>query len=245
MKCIILCAGYSDERLEMQNGIPTCLLKITDQKTILDFIIEKVICLKWIDQIFITTNHEYYSALVSWKKIRNNDCIIINDTIDNKNDRLGAVGDIAYTINYQNINDDVLVIFGDNLFDFSLEDFINQFEKNRNTLIAGQIEENKEILSHCGVIKINQQNEVMKFEEKPAIPKGNIKSLGIYAFPLHVLPHIKFYLEEGNRAETPGYFIHYLMNKEKIDMSILNGHWFDIYTNDVLKQARILWSKKN
>lgn len=240
MKCILLCAGYVEGYEKSGIPIPRSLLNITDKQTILDYSIDKIMDISIIDEIIIVTNSRYEKVLREWlmarsfvKKIK-----IINDTTNNENEMLGAIGDILYVINYENINDDLLVVFGDNLFDFSLEKFAKICMEKNQIIIGGSEEDDITVLSRLGVIEMNENQIVTDFEEKPLYPKGNIKSYGIYAFPRRVLPYFEMYLEEGNKAETPGYFIKYLYKQEPIYVHCCKGNWFDIQTKDDLEKAR-------
>lgn len=240
MKCIILSAGYTGEDFGIDTSIPRTLLPIQGDKTIMDFIIENVSSLKDVDQIFVTTNNRFYEALSRWKENRKfeKEVKIINDTTNNNNEMLGAVGDIEYTINYEDIDDDLLIILGDNLFSFTLEDFIQKFYRHKSTIIGVQEENDKAALTSVGIVEVDDKNRVIGFEEKPRDPKTNMKSLGIYLFPKEILPSIQMYLEEGNRPETPGYFIKYLHTKQKIYAHSFKGNWFDINTEKELSKAK-------
>lgn len=245
MKCLILCAGYENSSFSLEKHVPRCLLMIQKNQTILDIILEKVSQLKEITEVIIVTNNHYYNALATWKENRKNDVCLINDTTNNKNECLGAVGDILYTINDKDIKDDLLVISGDNVFDFSLDSMVHFFTRYRNTVVGAQKEDDMSLLSYYGVIEVDNQNKIKTFEEKPTEPKGNIKSLGIYLFPKEILSYIKFYLEEGNRVDTPGYFIEYLLKKENVYMYEFDGTWFDIHEENELLKARTIWKEKN
>lgn len=247
MKCIILSAGYPGNTFPQEKEIPRSLLKISEDKTILDQIISVVSPLKDVDKIIVSTNNRYYETLSTWKKGKKfeKEVTIINDTTNNSNEMLGAMGDIEYTINYENIEDDGLIILGDNVFDFSLERFLDAFKEKRKAYIGIMEEEEKRFLSSVGIIERDEEGRVIDFEEKPKDPKTNIKSLGIYLLPKEVLPWIRVYLEEGNRVETPGYFIKYLYKKEPIYTYAFTGNWFDVNTPNELEKAKtVLCIKK-
>lgn len=242
MKCIILSAGYRGDSFDISADTPRTLLEITEESTILDAIIEKVSEIKDVDKIFITTNNRYYEKLSTWKKSQSFEKAVelINDTTNNSNEMLGAMGDIEYTINYESIEDDVLVILGDNVFDFSLKPLISSFHKDRNSYIGVMRESEKELLSSVGIIERDEKHKVIGFEEKPVNPKTDVKSLGIYLFPKEILPWIRVYLEEGNLVETPGYFIKYLYKRNPIYAFEFTGNWFDINTPKELSKARYI-----
>lgn len=240
MKCMILCAGYGSDLLENETGIPSTLLKVTETETILDYILKSMEEIEEIDEILIATNNRYHKALCQYqenkkypKKIK-----IINDTTHNKNECLGAVGDIEYLIKDQDIKEDVLIILGDNLFMFDLKPMIASFQNSREVTIAVQTEMDRKKLRNLGIVETDDTGKVIGFDERSKNPKTALKSLGIYLFPKEVLPYIQTYLEEGNRTETPGYLLTYLYPILPIHAYPLEGFWFDINTDEELHVIR-------
>lgn len=247
MKCMILCAGYGSDLLENEKGIPSTLLQVTKKETILDYILHNVEKIEDIDEVLIATNNRYYQALKSYQENKkySKTIKVINDTTHNRNECLGAVGDIEYLINDQNIEEDVLIILGDNLFTCDLKPMVEQFKQKKDILVAVQEEKDKRKLVNLGVIEINEEKKIVDFDERSRHPKSNLKSLGIYLFPKEVLPYIRKYLEEGNRTETPGYLLAYLYNRISIFVYLLEGFWFDINTDEELRQIRSTLTEEN
>lgn len=248
MKCIILCAGYTEVDFKEDEQLPKALFTITNNRTILDYTVEKIEKETVIDEIIIATNNRYVEKVRQWKEnhVFSTPITIINDTTNNSNEMLGAVGDIAYTINYMDIKEDLMVVFGDNLFDFSLDTLINNFKEDKTVLIAGQSLHNSDIASNLGVMEVSEDNRLLRFEEKVSSPIGRIKSLGIYLFKGEILPYVGKYLSEGNLTEAPGYFIRYLHdNKIPIYVNQCNSRWFSIRCLEDLKRAREYYIQKN
>ena len=129
MKCILLCAGFGKRLYPLTENKAKSLLEIEDGKPLINYIVEKVNRVKEVNEIHVVTNNRFYNDFVKWEKDLNNEksIFIHNDKIDNADSRLGAIGDIMYTINIANISDDVMVIAGDNLFDYSLRDMVKYF----------------------------------------------------------------------------------------------------------------------
>lgn len=243
MKCIILCAGYGTHLSESNENLPSTLLKVTEDKTILDCILDNIKDLSDINEILIATNNRYYDSLSTYQrnKVYSKKITVINDTTNNSNERLGAVGDIQYLINDQNIEEDLLIILGDNLFTLDLSTMVETFKTKREITIAVQKEETREKLMNFGVLSIDENNRVIGFDERTKSPKANLKSLGIYLFPKESLGYIKGYLEEGNRAETTGYLLTYLYPLVPIITEELIGPWFDINTEEELQEVKKLF----
>lgn len=240
MKCMILCADNVVSFAPLEDHIPKALLEIEQGKSLLHYIVEKVNELDEIDEIYLVTNDRFFGVLKNWAtKLNNQKPIeVINDHIMNDDERLGAIGDIGYALNFKNVYDDILIILGDNLFDFQLRKAVDFFYDKQAPVVGGQYEFDSEMLTKLGVIEIDEWNKIIRFEEKPHVPKGTIKSLGIYIYPKHVISILKQYLEEGNRIEAPGYFLDYLYQREPVYVFPFEGNWFDVGTWEALQEVR-------
>lgn len=245
MKCIILCAGYATRLYPLTEDFPKALLEIKPGRPLLDYTIDQINKLTEIDEIFLITNDRFYKFFEEWAKNLNNQktITVINDHTTSNDDRLGAIGDIQYTINLKDISDDMMIILGDNLFDFNLEESLKFYHSKNAPVVGGQYEDNKDLLTRLGVIESSEDGKIIGFEEKPREPKGNIKSLGIYLYPKHIVSVLKQYLEEGNKPDAPGYFLSYLYQKEPVYVFPFEGHWFDVGTHEALQEVRTLYQK--
>ena len=133
MKAIILAAGYATRLYPLTLNKPKPLLEVA-AKPIIEHILFKIEKIKEINNIFIVTNNKFYAKFASWlavyeskKKIK-----IINDKTSSNEDRLGAVGDIKFVLEQEKLNDDVMIIAGDNLFEFSLSGPVKIFKEKKN-----------------------------------------------------------------------------------------------------------------
>jgi len=142
MKCILLCAGYATRLFPLTENFPKALLDIEAGKPLLDYILDEVNTIDIVDEIYLITNAKYYNHFNDWAMKKNNvkKITVINDMTDSNDNRLGAIGDIKYVIDSQKINDDLLIIAGDNLFDYKLRDVVDYYKnKNAVTVCAKQI----------------------------------------------------------------------------------------------------------
>ena len=137
MKCILLCAGYATRLFPITKNFPKALLEIEDGKPLLNYIMDQIDNISDIDEIYLITNDRYYNHFINWKDTLNTNkkLTVLNDYTTNNDDKLGAVGDLKYTKDKMNINDDVIIIAGDNLFDYNLQDFIDYYKKIKNNSI--------------------------------------------------------------------------------------------------------------
>ena len=149
-----------------------------------------------------------------------------------------------YTIEEANIDDDLLIIAGDNLFTFKLRDFVD-FQKEKGTSAVCVKEEEYETLKRLGVVETDENQKIIGFEEKPAEPKGRYAAYAEYLYPKEVIPVFKKYLEEGNNADAPGNFVAYLYKHMPVYAFPFEGQCYDVGTHESLAYVNKLYTKNN
>lgn len=228
MKCILLCAGYSmDENLKIKETASS-LIQIHN-KPLINYTIQELEEIEELDEIFVITNGLYYPKFMEWYKdfSSTKKITIINDNTTSSEAKLGAIGDIRYTINSENIDEDILVLAGDIYFDFSLKHFVKKFHDNKASTIACISSLNQSDLSKYGVIE-EENGLVVGMQEKPQNPKGNLISLAAYIYPREVLRDFEYYLSEGNKTTYPGYFVEYLYTIKPVYVYEIVGNYYDV-----------------
>lgn len=243
MKCIFLCAGYATRLFPLTENFPKALLEVGG-KSIIDYALENVNEIEEVDEIYLITNAKYTPHFQKWADEKNNikPIKVFNDGTSTNDDRLGAIGDIEFTIENANIDDDIMVLATDNLFDFRLKDFVS-FYKLKNAPCVCVREEERELLKRLGVAQVDDQMKIIDFAEKPADPKGQYAVYAEYIYPRNVLPVIKTYLEEGNSCDAPGNLVAYLHKKMPTYAYKFEGPCYDIGTHEALAQVNELYSK--
>ena len=239
MKCIILAAGYATRLYPLTKDKPKALLKVAD-KTILEHILAKIKKVDIIDEIFLVTNDKFYEVFKEWVAGNINiDVKVINDGTTSNENRLGAIADLQFVIEKEQINDDIMVLAGDNLFDLELTDFV-EFCKG-DCITTHEINDTKR-LKNTGVIEINEDGKVIDFEEKPDTPKSNLAVPPFYIYKQKTLPLIKKYLDDGNNPDAPGNFIPWLIERKDVYAYKFEGQRYDIGTIESYQEAQELFS---
>ena len=245
MKCIFLCAGYATRLFPLTENFPKALLKVGG-RALLDYILDEVNSLDEVDEIYLVTNAKYTPHFESWAKEKNNikPITVINDGTYTNDDRLGAIGDINFTIEKCNINDDVLIIAGDNLSTFKLREFIDFYKAKNAPSVCVREETDINLLKRVGVAVLDDSNKILDFEEKPAEPKSKYAVYAEYIYPKEILPVFKEYLAEGNSNDAPGNFVAYLYKKMPTYAYPFKGECYDVGTHDALAYVNEIYSKK-
>jgi glucose-1-phosphate thymidylyltransferase len=242
MKAIILCAGYATRLYPLTENVPKPLLSIRE-KPLLNYILERIEGIDLIDQIFIVTNNKFYSNFCSWKKsfYFSKDIKIINDGTLSNQDRLGGLGDLNLVLESEMINDDILVVAGDNLFDFDLQKFIKFFKQKDKCTIGLYDLEDLEKAKNFGILRIDSSNKIISFFEKPENPKSTLISTAIYLYNEKELERIKQYMESTGSKEGPGYLIPYFLKFQDVYGYVFKGKWWDVGTKENYKLANQKW----
>jgi len=226
MKVIILAAGYGT-RLGM--NVPKHLVKVAGKEMVF-YLLDK---LKHED-IFVITNDWGYE--LTKKTLENTNVKILNDGTKTNETRLGTIGDILFTIENGKIDDDVLIIAGDNLFEFDLGKFIESFKEKGDSIVLFDVKD-KEIAKRMGIAAIDDNNKIIDFIEKPLDPPSTLAGTLCYLFKKETISLLKKYKEEGNNLDKAGSFIEYLHKIKSVYGWVTDKTWFDIGDKEQLRKA--------
>ena len=239
MKVIILAAGYATRLEPLTLTTPKPLLPIAG-KSIMERIISKIHGLK--DRpsaIYAITNAKFFEKFREWLKMSGH-CeriSIIDDGTTTNETRLGAIRDMELAINDKKIDDDILVVAGDNLFDVDLNDFLEFAKTKDGVSIALHDIKDKALAKSFGVVKVDAGAKVVDFAEKPENPASSLVSTGIYYFPKSKVRLIKEYLALNNKSDAPGYYIGWLSKNDKVYGFAFQEDWYDIGSIESYRKA--------
>lgn len=227
MKCILLCAGYATRMYPLTENFPKPLLDIKG-KALIDYLIDDLESNNLIEEYIIVSNHKFINHFDEWKKKRTESIVVLDDGSTNNDNRLGAVKDIWFAIEYANIDDDILVLAGDNLLDFSLKGFID-FSNNKNgNAVMRYYEGELPRLQRTGVAVIDDSEKIVSMEEKPKEPKSNWAIPPFYIFRKECLKEIKNGIESGCKVDAPGGFIEWFCKRNDVFAYEMPGKRIDI-----------------
>ena len=230
MTILILAAGYATRLYPLTLDKPKPLLKV-GAKPIIEHICEKISQLSGPKACFIVTNQKFFKTFNNWAgnfKFHVPIKVINDETTTNEN-RLGAIRDIEFVIKKNNIKDDLLIIGGDNLFEFSLKDFVDfaLIHRQDASLAIFDIKD-KEKAKMYGVVKIDSSGRVISFQEKPSQPESTFISTCVYYFPKEKISLFSSFLASGNKADAPGNYIKWLSENERVYGFAFSESWYDI-----------------
>ena len=172
MKCLILAAGYATRLYPLTENFPKPLLEVGG-KSILDWLVDDIDGAGLVDEYVVISNHKFASHFESWAASKPQKITVVDDGTSTNETRLGAVCDIQFAIDSLHLDDDLLVIAGDNVLDFSLRKFVTYAAEKKTSCIMRYFEPDEKRLRKCGVVTIDDDDVVTDMEEKPAEPKSH------------------------------------------------------------------------
>ena len=133
--------------------------------------------------------------------------ILVDDGTRANGERRGSIGDLQLAIESEQLDDDLLVICSDKMFEFKLSDFVEFFGLRREAANAcfdtGDVEA---LRGKHGCAVVDADGRILEFQEKPLKPKSTIQSIAFYIFPQTSLHLVSRYLEEADTPDAPGFW---------------------------------------
>lgn len=229
MKCVILAAGYATRMYPLTENFPKPLLEVQG-KPILNWLIDDLESTGEIDEYIIISNHKFIDKFNQWQSnspMRDKLAVIDDGSTANEN-RLGAVKDILFAIEKCNINDDIIVLAGDNLLDFSLAGFVDFFKQNNSSCVMRYFEDNVDKLKKTGVATVDENGLITKMVEKPVVPESNWAIPPFYVYSKNDISKIALGIEQGCPTDAPGSFISWLCSQTRVYAMEMPGKRYDI-----------------
>ncbi|MFI3175527.1 MAG: nucleotidyltransferase family protein [Bacillota bacterium] len=238
MKGLILAAGYATRLHPLTKNKSKAMLPVGG-KLMVERIVLALQKVEEINEIYIVTNQKFYDDFNSWATTYESKIplTIINDGTSDDATKLGAIGDIALVLREKQIEEDLMIVAGDNLFTFSLADYFSFYKEKNTDCVCVQKFENTEVLKHFAVAILDDDQKVTDIEEKPANPKSNIGVFASYIYKKETLPLFFTYLDEGNPPDSPGSFLPWLYKRQDVHGYFFKGECDDIGTIESYNEA--------
>jgi len=235
MKALILAAGYATRLRPLTENRAKPLLPVAGRPMV-DWTLDKLSEVPDVDEIHLVTNDRFAGDFERWaggRRVR-----VHNDGTTTNEDRRGAIGDIVFVADEQEWEgEDVLVVAGDNLFDFGLADYVAWWQTKDGSAIAVYEQPNPELVSQYSVVELDTDDRVVSFVEKPEKPESNLTAIATYIYNRAHLALLRAYLADGNSPDQPGHFIAWLHTRAPVYGYRFAGEWLDIGDRTQLLEA--------
>ena len=247
MKLIILAAGYATRLYPLTLNQPKPLLAVAG-KPMIEHVLDNLLPVREIEHVYVVTNAKFAGHFQRWADGygagRSGVAFtIVNDQSTDDSNKLGAIGDLNLVLTEGQIDDDIIVVAGDNLFSDPLEDFGSFCRAKAAPVLAvydvGDLEQIKKYNS----IEVDEEGRITFFEEKPAHPKSTLTGIALYYYPKQVLPLIRQYVEEGNNPDQPGRLVQWMYQRTPFYTWQVPGIWFDVGSKETLEEASRIFAK--
>ena len=236
---LILAGGFATRLWPLTEKIAKPLIPVAG-KPLISFLVAKI---PENFPITISTNAVFADDFEQWKKEfledpensgkKYNIDIFIEDSAS-ETEKKGALAATALCIQKKNISDDLVLLAGDNYFDFCFNEFFQFFDKkNDSPVLAAYDIKSYDEARKFGVVVPNPEKisdrggEVLEFEEKPENPSSTLVSTGAYVFPKKYFADIIEYSAE--HGDDLGGIFEFLRKKEvSIRYFSFAENWYDI-----------------
>jgi glucose-1-phosphate thymidylyltransferase len=143
------------------------------------------------------------------------------------------------------LDDDLLVIAGDNLFTFSLAGLV-AFWRSKGVASALAIHDvgSLELARKYGIVDLGPDERVVSFVEKPEQPSSTLAATATYVYHREHVALVRGYLEDGNPPDQPGRFVAWLCAREPVYGYVFTGEWLDIGDPEQLQEADTRWRSR-
>lgn len=226
MKCLILAAGYATRLYPLTENFPKPLLKVGD-KTILDWLVDDIDTLGEVDEYVVISNHKYAQHFENWAAGKSQKITVVDDGTSSNETRLGAVCDVKFAIDKLALDDDMLVIAGDNVLDFSLTKFIKYAKSNGNSVMRYYEPDGKRLLK-SGVVSFDETDKITLMTEKSPTPATNWCCPPFYYYTREAASLVGKGIEAGCGTDAPGSYIAWLATVTDVYAMEMPGKRYDI-----------------
>ncbi len=247
MKVIILAAGYATRLYPLTLTQPKPLLPVAG-KPMIEYVLDNLAPIGGLDRIYIVTNARFAGHFQSWSdhyratKARL-DLTVVNDGSTDDANKLGAIGNVHFVLTSQSLDDDVIIVAGDNLFSQPLAGFGQYCREKQAPVLAVYDVGDLEQIKKFNAININASGRITFFKEKSENPSSTLTGIALYFYPRSALPLIHRYIAEGNNPNQPGRLIQWLYTRTPVYTWRVPGLWYDIGSKETLEEANRIFAR--
>lgn len=246
MKALILAAGYATRLHPLTLTQPKPLLHVAG-KPMVEYVLDHLAPIPDIDHTILVSNSRFILPFQRWaadyqRRFPSRPLSVIEDGSTHESNRLGAIGDLHLALDRASIDDDLIVVAGDNLFSQSLAAF-GDFCRSRNTPVVGIYDVGSlDLARRYNNLELDNANRVLRFEEKPDHPASTLVGIALYFYPRNTLPLIRQYIAEGNNPDQPGRLVQWMCPRTPFYAWQVPGLWYDIGSKETLEEANRIFA---
>ena len=231
MQALILAAGWATRLGDLARARPKHLLPIGSRCS-MDFVVERLAGIPELEQIHVITHAAFFSQFVDWAAAHElaPRLTLHNDQTTSEAAKLGSIGDIKYFLDTADPDDDLIIVAGDNVFDFDLRPLA---ARAGSDIVVGLYDvESPELAPRYGIVELDDHGRIISFVEKPSAPRSTLAATTIYGIPRANLADFDAYLDDGGSPDKLGSAMEWLHTRRCVIGHVFQGRWFDIGSPD-------------
>ena len=241
MKLVVLAAGYATRLYPLTVDRPKALLPVAGRPMV-EHVLARLATIPEIDRVYLVTNAKFARHFREWAGAyeppqRGLELDVVDDGTMSDEAKLGAIGDLDLVLRRERVDEDVVVVAGDNLFSDDVAEFGRFGAEMRAPVLAVYDVADLDSIRKYSAITIDADGRITAFEEKPADPRSTLTGIALYFYPREALALIARYIDEGNNPDQPGRLIEWLYTRTPVYTWRVPGIWFDIGSHEGLREA--------
>ena len=227
MTCLILAAGYATRLYPLTENFPKPLLDVGG-KTILDWLVDDIDTAGMVDEYVVISNHRYACHFEKWAETKAQRITVVDDGTLTNETRLGAVKDIQFARDILGLDDDLWVMAGDNVLDFSLTRFMAYAEEKKASCIMRYYEPDGHKLLKCGVVTVDENDRILHMTEKSPTPATHWCCPPFYYYTREDARLVAEGIRAGCGTDAPGSFMAWLCGRSTVYAMEMPGKRYDV-----------------
>ncbi len=242
MKALILAAGYATRLYPLTLTQPKPLLPVAGRPMV-DYVLDNLVPVGGIDRVYVVTNAKFDGHFARWSdEYRKRmdagfEFTIVSDGSTDDTNKLGAIGDLHLVLEREKVDDDLIVVAGDNLFSEPLVGFGDVCRSRRAPVIGTYDVGSLDLARKYSTVDLAEDGRIVSFIEKPPHPTTTRVGIALYYYPRETLPLIRQYIREGNNPDQPGRLVQWMCSRTPFYSWPVPGLWFDIGSKETLEEA--------
>ncbi|MCC7375746.1 MAG: nucleotidyltransferase family protein [Verrucomicrobiales bacterium] len=247
MKALILAAGYATRLYPLTLTQPKPLLPVAGRPMI-EYVLDNLAPIGGIDRVYVVTNAKFAGHFSRWSDDYRSrhpayEFTVVNDGSTDDSNKLGAIGDLHLVLEKEKVDDDLIVVAGDNLFNQPLAGF-GETCRSRKAPVLGIYDVGSiELARKYSNVQLDESGRILSFVEKPPQPSSTLAGIALYYYPRQVLPLIRQYVAEGNNPDQPGRLVQWMCQRTPFYTWQVPGLWYDIGSKETLEEANRIFAK--
>jgi glucose-1-phosphate thymidylyltransferase len=222
LKTIILAGGYARRLWPLTLERPKPLLPVAG-RPIIEHLLDKLE-----GRPIISINRQFAPQFERWATNYHKDVELVIEETRSEEEKLGAVGALAFLIRELGLREEILVLGGDNIFELDFKEFISAY-RGRPLLALHDLGDPEKARKRYGIAEL-AGSRIVSFQEKPDRPHSALVSTACYIYPPRVFPLIERFLTQAPRGkDAPGFLNAWLLGEGiELEGFVFQGKWFDI-----------------